>query len=80
MDTVMRAATEARAAGVTVVLDPAPARDVPDQLLRLASYVTPNESELARLVGAPARRPAPRRPTSTREPRDSSLGDQRACW
>ena len=49
----MRAATEAQAAGVTVVLDPAPARDIPDQLLRLASYVTPNEGELARLVGAP---------------------------
>ncbi len=53
LDTVMRAATEAQAAGVTVVLDPAPARDIPDQLLRLASYVTPNEGELARLVGAP---------------------------
>ena len=49
LDTVMRAATEAQAAGVTVVLDPAPARDIPDQLLRLASYVTPNEGELARL-------------------------------
>ncbi len=53
LDTVMRAAMEAQAAGVTVVLDPAPARDIPDQLLRLASYVTPNEGELARLVGAP---------------------------
>jgi ribokinase len=53
LDTVMRAAMEAQAAGVTVVLDPAPAREVPDQLLRLASYVTPNEGELARLVGAP---------------------------
>jgi ribokinase len=53
LDTVMRAAMEAQTAGVTVVLDPAPARDIPDQLLRLASYVTPNEGELARLVGAP---------------------------
>jgi len=58
LDTVMRAATEARAAGVTVVLDPAPARDVPDQLLRLATYVTPNEGELARLVGAPVAEPS----------------------
>jgi ribokinase len=32
---------------------PGAARDIPDQLLRLASYVTPNEGELARLVGAP---------------------------
>ena len=53
LDTVMRAAMEAQAAAVTVVLDPAPARDIPDQLLHLASYVTPNEGELARLAGAP---------------------------
>ena len=53
LDTVLRAAIEAQAAGVTVILDPAPAREVPDQLLRLADYVTPNESELARLVSAP---------------------------
>jgi ribokinase len=65
---------EAQAAGVTVVLDPAPARDIPDQLLRLASYVTPNEGELARLVGAPSPT-SPRWPTSTRRPRDSSLAD-----
>jgi ribokinase len=52
LETVLRAAAEAASAGVTTILDPAPAREVPDQLLRLASYVTPNEGELARLVGA----------------------------
>jgi ribokinase len=49
--TVMRAAAEARSAGAVVVLDPAPAVPVPDQLLALADYVTPNERELAMLAG-----------------------------
>ena len=53
MATVERAAAEARAAGATLLLDPAPAADVPDQLLSLASLVTPNESELAALASAP---------------------------
>ena len=51
MDTVIRAAAEAHAAGATVILDPAPAGAVPDQLLALCSFVTPNESELAVLNG-----------------------------
>lgn len=53
MATVERAAAEARSAGATVLLDPAPAADVPDQLLALATLVTPNESELAVLASAP---------------------------
>jgi ribokinase len=54
--TVERAAVEARSAGVTVVLDPAPAAPIPDQLLALASIVTPNETELCLLASntAPA--------------------------
>jgi ribokinase len=51
--TVMRAAAEARSAGAVVVLDPAPAVPIPDQLLALADYVTPNERELAILAGGP---------------------------
>ena len=50
--TVMRAATEAQSAGALVILDPAPATPVPDQLLALADYVTPHEHELAVLAGA----------------------------
>ena len=61
--TVERAATEARSAGAAVLLDPAPAADVPDQLLRLATLVTPNESELAVLAAAPV----PERPTTDEE-------------
>ena len=53
MDTVIRAATEARAGGATVILDPAPAVPVPDQLLALVDYVTPNEHELSHLAGEP---------------------------
>jgi ribokinase len=51
LDTVMRAATEARSAGVTVILDPAPAVAIDDRLLALCDYVTPNERELATLAG-----------------------------
>lgn len=55
--TVLRAAAEARAAGAVVVLDPAPAVPIPDQLLALADYVTPNEGELAALAGVTAADP-----------------------
>ena len=51
MDTVIRAAVEAHGGGATVILDPAPAGPVPDQLLELCSFLTPNESELAILNG-----------------------------
>jgi ribokinase len=51
LDTVAAAARTARAAGALVILDPAPARDLPDGLLALADYVTPNETELSVLTG-----------------------------
>jgi ribokinase len=35
----------------TVVLNPAPATDLPDQLLRMVDYLTPNELEAAALSG-----------------------------
>lgn len=53
LPTVERAAAEAHAAGAFVLLDPAPAREIPDQLLALSSVVTPNETELAVLAGRP---------------------------
>ncbi len=46
------AARLARSAGVPVVLDPAPARSVPE-LLALADWVVPNEPEAEALVGSP---------------------------
>lgn len=51
LDTVLTAAREARSAGATVVLDPAPARELPDACLASADLITPNETELAALTG-----------------------------
>lgn len=53
MKTVVCAARMAKEAGALVILDPAPAREVPNELLRLADYITPNETELAALTGDP---------------------------
>ncbi|WP_127997335.1 ribokinase [Piscinibacter defluvii] len=41
----------ARAHGVTTVLNPAPARPLPNELLALTDLLTPNEGELRGLVG-----------------------------
>lgn len=48
---VNHAAALARQAGCLVVLDPAPAQPVPDAVLALCDYVTPNETELSVLTG-----------------------------
>ena len=53
LETVEDAARTARAAGAAVILDPAPARPLPDALVAAADYLTPNETELAALVGGP---------------------------
>lgn len=51
--TVVAAARAARARGVTVMLDPAPALPLPDELYALADILTPNESEATTLTGIP---------------------------
>ncbi|MFP5479311.1 MAG: ribokinase [Alphaproteobacteria bacterium] len=43
----------ARAAGVTTILNPAPAAALDDDLLALCDYLTPNESEAEGLTGLP---------------------------
>lgn len=43
----------ARAAGVTTILNPAPAAALDDDLLALCDYITPNESEAEGLTGLP---------------------------
>jgi ribokinase len=48
---VARAAATARAGGAIVILDPAPAAPLPDELLRSCDFLTPNETELALLCG-----------------------------
>lgn len=53
MDAAVRALEIAREAGVTTVLDPAPAASLPEGMLALCDYVTPNESETEALTGMP---------------------------
>ncbi len=51
IDTMMRVAAKARAMGITVVLDPAPARPLPDSVWKQLDVVTPNETEASLLTG-----------------------------
>jgi ribokinase len=51
MESVVDAARIANQRGVTVVLDPAPARPVPPELYTLIDILTPNETEVAALTG-----------------------------
>jgi ribokinase len=53
LETVLAAATQARNAGATFVLNPAPAQPLPDALLQAVSILTPNETEAERLTGIP---------------------------
>lgn len=50
-----RALEVARAGGARTVLNPAPAAPLPDGLLALCDFVTPNESEAEALTGLPVR-------------------------
>ncbi|MBF9045081.1 ribokinase [Rhodobacterales bacterium HKCCE4037] len=51
MDAALRFLELASEAGVTTILNPAPAADLPDGLLALCDYVTPNETEAEELTG-----------------------------
>ena len=51
LTTVLAAARMAKRAGVPVVLNPAPARPLPDSLLKCVSIFTPNETEAELLTG-----------------------------
>jgi ribokinase len=53
LETVLAAARAANRVGARVILNPAPARELPDALLQLVSVLTPNEAEAARLTGTP---------------------------
>ncbi len=50
MKTVLHAAMRYKAKGTTVILNPAPARQIPDELLAAVDILVPNESELALLT------------------------------
>jgi ribokinase len=48
---VLAAATAARKAGVMVILDPAPAQELPHNLYPLIDIITPNQVEASQLTG-----------------------------
>ncbi|QAR33486.1 ribokinase [Geovibrio thiophilus] len=51
MEAVLEAAKIANSAGTRIIFDPAPAGDVPSELLKLADIITPNETEAEALTG-----------------------------
>ena len=51
IETVTAAFTVAKRAGVRTILNPAPAREIPDHLLRLTDIVVPNETEAEAITG-----------------------------
>ena len=53
MDAALRGLQIARAGGACTVLNPAPAATLPEGMLALCDYVTPNESEAEALTGLP---------------------------
>lgn len=56
-ETVVRAVETAHAAGTRVMLNPAPAMPLADELLRKVYLITPNRTELEILTGIPVRTP-----------------------
>lgn len=51
IQTVLAAARRAKESGVRVILNPAPAYPLPDELLALSDVIVPNEPELSMLTG-----------------------------
>ena len=49
--TVLSAMKRATEKGIRVILNPAPAKKLPDELIALADYIIPNETELSLLTG-----------------------------
>ncbi len=53
LETVLYAAHWGKERGMTVILNPAPARELPDELFENVDIIVPNESELSLLTGKP---------------------------
>lgn len=53
IETVLSAAQHAKDSGVRVLLNPAPARSLPDELISLPDFILPNETELSLLTDQP---------------------------
>jgi ribokinase len=55
LEPVLAAANHAKEKGLRVVLNPAPARTLPDQLIALPDFIVPNEGELSLLTNQPVK-------------------------
>ncbi|MDA4848662.1 ribokinase [Hoeflea poritis] len=55
MEAARRALEIARSSGVRTILNPAPAAEIPAQMLALCDFVTPNESETEGITGVPVK-------------------------
>jgi ribokinase len=53
LDAAIRGLEIAKAAGVTTILNPAPAAPLPDSIYELCDYLTPNETEAEGITGIP---------------------------
>lgn len=53
VEAVLAAARAAKASGLRVLLNPAPARSLPDELISLPDFLLPNETELSLLTDQP---------------------------
>ena len=53
IETVLSAAKRAHENGLRVILNPAPAQHIPAELIALADFIIPNETELSLLTGLP---------------------------
>lgn len=53
LETAAAVVASVRSQGCCIILNPAPARELPDSLLAQVDFLTPNESELATLTGKP---------------------------
>lgn len=53
VEAVLAAARAAKASGLRVLLNPAPARPLPDELISLPDFLLPNETELSLLTNQP---------------------------
>jgi ribokinase len=59
LETVLEAMRAARQAGARTILDPAPAQNLPVEMLEAADILTPNETEARQLLGEAPGRIAP---------------------
>ena len=59
IETVVEGLREARRIGATSILDPAPARALPKEILQLVDIATPNETEACVLAGLQPKRVSP---------------------